>query len=190
MKKIILILLVLMITACGNEEVTVKNPDGKSLTYQYFSDLNLNNYTLKIKENKNVITIKKVKENIYYKTSNLIIIEKNGIRYTLDVVNKTYSATTITKSLNYTEGILPVNIDKLKNKSYKTGKEKINSFKYTYETYKNGKIKTTYYFENQKLKFIRKKTDTEDFLYEVLDFKEKVNDKTFEIPKDYTGMVY
>ena len=161
MKKVILILLVLLLTGCGNEEVTIKNPDGRALTYQYFSENKYDNsiYNLKLKDGNSIITIKKNNDDIYYEVigdSTLILIEKGGYRYTLDTINKTYNASSITQSLNYAEGILPPNLDKLKNKSYKTGEDKINSFKYTYETYKFGDIKTTYYFDDKKLKFIKK----------------------------------
>lgn len=195
MKKVILILLVLLLTGCGNEEVTIKNPDGQALTYQYFSENKYDNsiYNLKLKDGNSIITIKKNNDDIYYEVigdSTLILIEKGGYRYTLDTINKTYNASSITQSLNYAEGILPPSMDKLKNKSYKTGEDKINSFKYTYETYKFGDIKTTYYFDDKKLKFIKKESNTENFLYEVLTFNQKVNDKDFEIPEDYQGMTY
>lgn len=190
MKKIIVILLILLLTGCSSEEVTVKNPNGKSLTYWYFNEKEGNTYNLELKDGTSNIIIKKQDENIYYEVldSGLIIIEKDGIRYTLDVMNKTYSASSIIQQIDYTEGILPT--EDLKDKSYKTGEDKINSFKYTYETYDFDDFQTTYYFDDENLKFIRKKSSTEDFLYEIIKFNKKVSENDFEIPEDYEGMTY
>ena len=195
MKKIILILLVLAITGCSSEVTKVKNPDGNSLTYKYFTKENYEDdkYNLKLKNDNSIITVIKDNDNLYYGINggmNLIIIEKEGLRYNFDLVNQIYSTESIVISENYTEGILPESMKKLKDQSYKTGKEKINSHKYVFETYKYSAGTTTYYFDDDELKFIKKQTDEEDLLYEVLKFSTKVKDSAFEIPEGYTEMTY
>lgn len=195
MKKIILILLALIITGCSSEVTEVKNPNGSSLTYKYFSKENYedNKYNLELKNGNSNITIIKDNDSIYYEITggmNLIIIEKNGLRYNFDPINQIYSTQSIVISENYTEGILPESMKNLKNKSYKTGKEKINSHKYVFETYKYSEGTTTYYYDDNELKFIKKQTDEEDLLYEVLKFSTKVKNNAFDIPEGYTEMTY
>ncbi len=195
MKKIVLILFVLMLTGCNAEVTEVKNPDGDSLTYKYLSSKNYEDdlYNIKLKNGTSTIKIKKKENNLYYEITgsmNLIIIEKDGIRYNFDPANQIYSSQTIVVSENYTEGILPDSMEELKTKSYTTGKEKINSRKYVFETYEYSEGETTYYFDDDELKFIRKQTDEEDLLYEVLKFSTNVKDKAFDIPEGYSEMTY
>lgn len=195
MKKFILILLLFLLTGCSDEVLEVTNPNGKSLTYQYFNEKNYDTtvYNLKLKNGDSTITISKQENDVYYKViggMDLIILEKDGMRYKIDTNNKMYSSETIIKKENYTYGILPTDMNTLKNQSYKTGKEKINSHKYIFETYKYDKGKTTYYFDKDKLKFIRKKTDTENLLYKVLSFNALVKENNFKIPKGYIEMTY
>ena len=195
MKKVFLIFLVLLIAGCTNESVNVKNPNGDSLTYKYFSKKNYNvtKYNLKLKNDNSIIVIRKKNNNVFYEITggmNLIILEKDGLRYNFDLTNKSYSKQSIIAVQNYTKGILPEDMLKLKNQSYKTGKEKINSHKYVFETYKYEEGKTTYYFDDNKLKFIKKKTAEENLLYEVLNFSVKVKDNAFKIPKGYSEITY
>lgn len=195
MKKIIVILLILIVTGCSSEVTEVQNPNGKSLTYKYFKEENYepDKYNIELKNGTSTIKVIKNNSNLYYEITggmNLIILEKNGLRYNFDPINNIYSTTSIVTSENYTEGILPTSMKKLKNKSYNTGEEKINSHKYVFETYKYSEGKTTYYFDDNELKFIRKQTDEENLLYEVLKFSVKVNDKVFDIPEGYNEMTY
>ena len=194
MKKLILIFLILITTGCTSEVTEVKNPNGNSLTYKYFAKENYkdNKYNIKLKNENSIINVIKENNNVYYSINggmNLIIIEKNGLRYNFDLANKIYSSTSIIVSEDYTEGILPSMKD-LKNKKYKTGKEKVNSHKYVFETYKYSKGTTTYYFDDHELKFIKKQTSEEDLLYEVLNFSTKVKKNAFEIPKGYSEITY
>ena len=194
MKKIFLIFLVLLITGCSSTS-EVKNPNGSSLTYKYFSQENYqgSKYNLRLKNDNSVLVAIKDGDNFYYNISggfNLTIIEKNGYRYQFDMINKIYNAESIITKENYMEGILPADMKKLKKQNYQTGKEKITGHKYTFETYKYDKGKTTYYFDDKKLKYIKKQTKEENLLYEVLSFSLKVKSKDFDIPKGYTEITY
>lgn len=187
MKKVLLVFLLFLMAGCTSSEVN-------DLTYKYFNKnhYNISSYSLKLKSNNNIFVIKKDEDNIYYKVNgniNLMIIEKGNLRYNIDINNKIYSTQAITAKENYVEGILPDDIVSLK-KSYKTGKERINGHKYVFETYKYNRGKTTYYFAGNQLKYIKKETDIENQLYEVLDFKNKANSIDFDIPKDYVEMSY
>lgn len=195
MKKIILVVLLLLITGCDNEVTEVKNPDGSSLTYQYFNGKKYDGsqYNLKLMNDNSIIVIKKKNSNVYYEITggmNLIILEKDGLRYNFDLTNKLYSTQSIITTQNYTEGILPEDMSELKDQSYTTGKEKINGHKYVFETYEYSEGETTYYFDDNELKFIRKQTTDEELLYEVLKFGIKVKNKAFNMPEGYTEMTY
>lgn len=193
MKKILLVILLFLATGCDNVEV-IENPNGSSLTYKYFESQNYdgNEFNLHLRNGSSEIVIHKKDDNIYYELSgnaSLIILEKDGLRYNIDSVNKVYTSSPVIKKENYTSGILIDDMDELKTKSYKTGVEKINAHKYTFEEYNYNGVKTTYYFKDT-LKFIRKKSSSENLLYEVISFNTKVEDKKFNLPKGYESMAY
>lgn len=188
MKKIILCFMVLLLTGCST--TTVKNPNASSLTYKYFKNYTGDVYNLKLEVDGSTIKISKQKNGVYYENDgsmNLKILETGGFLYKINE-DKTYSKEVLLKEENYTYGILP-DYD-LKNKSYKTGKERIGISIYTFETYKYGDGETTYYFKRNKLKYIRKTTSTEDFLYKVLSFDTKKKNNSLKIPKGYVEITY
>lgn len=194
MKKILLFLIIFLLSGCNDANI-IENPNGKSLTYKYFNEKKYNgtNYNIKLKTEKSVIVINKAKNDVFYKITgsmDLIILEKNSIRYNFDTNNKTYSAKAIMKQENYTYGILPVDMKTLKNQKYKTGKKRLNGHKYIFETYKYDDVEITYYFDNKELIFINKKTNTEDLLYKLLEFDTSVEKVEYKIPDDYVEITY
>lgn len=183
---LILILFTILITGCTTEEVTIKNPNGTSLTYKYFKkhNYNSNKYTLKLQNDKTKITIIKNNNKQYYesKTDNEITktIEKNNKKYT--ILDSYYTEEPISESTNYTEGYLPESLKEYKNKTYKTGKERKGLFTYTYEKYdyKQGTIK--YYFHNNELKYIEKESTLEKTELKFISISSKVDKTKFKIP--------
>ncbi len=194
MKKLILCLLVILFTGC-NSTTTVENPNGKSLAYKYFNSKNYDGsiYNLKLKTENSNITVSRQNNNVYYENKgnmDLVILEKNGVRYNINSNDKTYSKEDILKEENYVYGILPDDINIFKNKGYKTGKERIGIYNYVFETYNYDGVSATYYFKKSDLKYIRKQTDTENLIYEVISFDTKKKNNVFKIPKNYMELTY
>ena len=189
-KKILLALIIcLLLTGCEDKPKTIKNPNGKSLTYNYFKNLNLNTYTIKLKNSKRDILYIKDKNSTYYEVSDknetLITIQNKSGIYTLNTTNKFYIQEDKTNYIDYMQGYFPNNIKKLKNQTYITGHERIDLFNYTYETYNYNNNKATYYYRGKNLKFIKNKNALNETTVKVISLENKVDKNKFKIPKDY-----
>lgn len=189
-KRLLFILvLCLVLVGCSDKPKTIKNPDGKSLTYNYFKDVSLDKYTLKLKNSERDILYIKDKDRSYYETSDnnetLITIEKDNLSYTLDTTNKVYVKENIDDYTDYMLGYFPVDIKKLKNQEYKTGHERIDLFNYTYEAYVYSNSETTYYYKGKKLKYIKCKNALNETMVKFVSISEKIDKNKFDIPKEY-----
>ena len=189
-KKLLLVLVIcLLLVGCNDKPKTIKNPDGKSLTYNYFKNINLDKYTLKLKNAKRDILYIKDNNNTYYEVSDenetLITIQNSNGIYTLDTVNKTYIKEETLEYKDYMSGYFPEDIKKLKNQTYITGHERIDLFNYTYETYNYNNNTATYYYRGKKLKLIKNKNALNETTVKVISLNSKVDKNKFKIPKDY-----
>lgn len=195
-KKIALCLcLIMVIVGCSNKEKTVKNPNGKSETYQFFKEnYNEDKYTLKLKSGNRDIVIIKDDDNSYYHVSDYnettTIIEKDYTKYTLNDKNKTYSKENVSEHTNYVLGYLPSDLNKLKNKTYKTGEERRNFLNYVYEKYVYDGGISVYYFRNKKLKYITNKTPLSETEVEFISLSSKVDKNKFKLPSDYQELEF
>ena len=197
MKKLLLLLFpLLLLTGCDDKVTTVTDANGDSKTYQYFikSDYKTEEYTLKLKNDDNKITIVKSNDKNYYKVTgknvDIQTIEKDGNKYTINKNNKSYTTEPIVTLDDYGFGYLPSDMENLKTKSYKTGKEKIGWFKYIFEEYSYQGVVTTYYFRNDELKFIKKETPLAEETVEFTSISSKINEDLFKLPKGYQEITY
>ena len=195
-KKIVLLLVLsLFIVACDNKEITVKHPNGDSLTYKFFQKqkFNKDKYTLKLKNNVRNITIIKNQDKTYYEVSDenskLITIEKDNLKYKLNDLDKSYTKENITQYTDYALGYLPSDMKKLKTLKYKTGKENKGIINYTYEKYIYNGGTTIYYFKNKDLKYIKNTTPLNETEVEFISISPKIQNK-FNIPKDYVELEF
>ena len=132
-------------------------------------------------------------DDYYYEingSSNMIIIQKDGIRYTLDSSMKTYFKEDIVTVEDFSLGILPSNMDDLKTKGYETGKEKILDQNLRYERYTYDTYTSTYYFKGDDLVYIKEVTPLKTVILKYSDYKDSFKKRLFDIPDSYTEMTY
>lgn len=197
MKKIlVLILPLLLLTGCDDKVTTVTDANGDSKTYQFFinEDYKVEEYTLKLKNDDTKITIVQSDSKNYYesvsKSTKTKVIEKEGNKYTINPNGKTYTTEPIVSLDNYASGYLPLDMENLKTKGYKTGKEKIGWTKYVFEEYTYQGVITTYYFKGDKLKFIKKQSPLTEETVEFVSVNSKIDEEVFELPKGYQEITY
>lgn len=202
MKKL-LVLLVLglfLVTGCDSEPQQIERANGDSLTYLFFKDkYEESKYYFEFldrntaKNDSTKIIMARNDDNYYYEingSSNMIIIQKGGIRYTLDSSMKTYFKEDIVTFEDFSLGILPSNMDDLKTKGYETGKEKILDQNLRYERYTYDTYTSTYYFKGDDLVYIKEVTPLKTVILKYCDYKDSFKKRLFDIPDSYTEMTY
>ena len=202
MKKL-LVLLVLglfLVTGCDSEPQQIERANGDSLTYLFFKDkYEESKYYFEFldrntaKNDSTKIIMARKDDDYYYEingSSNMIIIQKDGIRYTLDSSMKTYFKEDIVTVEDFSLGILPSNMDDLKTKGYETGKEKILNQNLRYERYTYDTYTSTYYFKGDDLVYIKEVTPLKTVILKYSDYKDSFKKRLFDIPDSYTEMTY
>lgn len=202
MKKL-LVLLVLglfLVTGCDSEPQQIERANGDSLTYLFFKDkYEESKYYFEFldrntaKNDSTKIIMARKDDDYYYEingSSNMIIIQKDGIRYTLDSSMKTYFKEDIVTVEDFSLGILPSNMDDLKTKGYETGKEKILNQNLRYERYTYDTYTSTYYFKGDDLVYIKEVTSLKTVILKYSDYKDSFKKRLFDIPDSYTEMTY
>ena len=202
MKKL-LVLLVLglfLVTGCDSEPQQIERANGDSLTYLFFKDkYEESKYYFEFldrntaKNDSTKIIMARKDDDYYYEingSSNMIIIQKDGIRYTLDSSMKTYFKEDIVTVEDFSLGILPSNMDDLKIKGYETGKEKILDQNLRYERYTYDTYTSTYYFKGDNLVYIKEVTPLKTVILKYSDYKDSFKKRLFDIPDSYTEMTY
>ena len=129
----------------------------------------------------------------YYQISgstDMIIIQKNGFKYTLDPRMVTYFKESAATVEDYSLGILPRDMNELKTRGYETGKEEILDQKLRYERYNYDVYTSTYYFKGNDLIYVKEVTPLKTVVMKYNDYKTKVKDSLFKIPKKYMEMTY
>ena len=202
MKKL-LVLLVLglfLVTGCDSDPQQIERANGDSLTYLFFKDkYEESKYYFEFldrntaKNDSTKIIMARKDDDYYYEingSSNMIIIQKDGIRYTLDSSMKTYFKEDIVTVEDFSLGILPSNMDDLKTKGYETGKEKILDQNLRYERYTYDTYTSTYYFKGDNLVYIKEVTPLKTVILKYSDYKNSFKKRLFDIPDSYTEMTY
>ena len=202
MKKL-LVLLVLglfLVTGCDSDPQQIERANGDSLTYLFFKDkYEESKYYFEFldrntaKNDSTKIIMARKDDDYYYEingSSNMIIIQKDGIRYTLDSSMKTYFKEDIVTVEDFSLGILPSNMDDLKTKGYETGKEKILDQNLRYERYTYDTYTSTYYFKGDDLVYIKEVTPLKTVILKYSDYKDSFKKRLFDIPDSYTEMTY
>ena len=199
MKKILCIICILLCIGCTQTKPEkIKTSNGKSKTYQFFKNFDIECYYISffdrnVSKNDNTkIIMARDKEKYYYEIdgeSRRVIIQKDNIKYTLNYNNKTYSKTESSIE-DYTKGIIPKDIDKLKTEGYEKGKEKVYGNYYEYEKYKNENENSIYYFSNDKLKYIKYENALRSVMLKFNETKKKYDKKIFDINSDFTEITY
>ena len=202
MKKL-LVLLVLglfLVTGCDSEPQQIERANGDSLTYLFFKDkYEESKYYFEFldrntaKNDSTKIIMARNDDKYYYEingSSNMIVIQKDGIRYTLDSRMKTYFKEDIVVVEDFSLGILPSNMDDLKTKGYETGKEKILDQNLRYERYTYDTYTSTYYFKGDDLVYIKEVTPLKTVVLKYSDCKDSFKKRLFDIPDSYTEMTY
>lgn len=169
-----------------------------SKLYYELSEKQEYSFTTKIDDENEVYYAKK-NDKAYIKTINdgetNEEIVRDGNTYLLDEENKEYNV----YSNNETElEKVILQLEVAKDGQYVEGKEKINGKEYKFEEYDgveefllndiitNGKeVKTRFYFDGDKLVYIKTLVANEQELLKV-DFSYSVEDKLFEIPAEYS----
>lgn len=202
MKKILVlvILSVFVLTGCDSEPVQIKKANGDSLTYLFFKDkYKEDKYYFEfldrnVSKNDNTkIIMARDNDKYYYQisgSSDMIIIQKNGFKYNLDPRMETFFKDKIANAEDYSQGILPSDMNDLKTKGYETGKEKILDQNLRYERYDYDIYTSTYYFKGDNLIYVKEVTPLKTVVMKYNDYKKKIKSSLFNIPKKYMEMTY
>lgn len=205
---IILIVIILIIACCGGIALYMTQTDTKNENYFGVQKLY---EELKSKESYSFITTLDNNNKMYYaKQQNKAYIEtiydgseskfiiKDGNSYLMMDDSKTYYTYKNNEiDLNKIESSL----EEIKDTEYEKGKEKIKNKTYTYEEYntvtkfvmmnnsenEGQEIKTKFYFDGNKLEYIKTIVGNKQELLKV-DISDDVDNNLFEIPSEYKEM--
>lgn len=198
MKKIICIFLILMCFGCTSKVINVKKANGDSKTYLFFKNFNVKSYYVSFydrnssKNDDTKIIIARDNDRYYYEINGAYrqgIVQKDGVKYTIDYNNMSYFKES-SELYDYSTGILPSDIDKLKVQGYKKGEERVFNSAFYFEKYKNGKEYTTYYYKNDKLIYIKYKNIQRQILFKFDSMKDKYDKKIFDIDSNLILITY
>lgn len=196
MKKVLILLLIIITFGCSSSKVEkIEKANGEAKTYKFFKNINVKHYyisfwdrNISINDDTEVIFARD-NDKYYYEIkgeNNQKIIQKEGIRYTIN----DYGYLKEEKEIeDYSKGIIPKNIEKLKTQGYKRGKEKVYNKYYTFEEYINGKEKTTYYY-GKNLSYIKYSSIEREVMLKFKEIKYDFSDKIFEIDKSLMEIAY
>ena len=198
---IILIVIILIIACCGGIALYMTQTDTKNENYFGVQKLY---EELKSKESYSFITTLDNNNKMYYaKQQNKAYIEtiydgseskfiiKDGNSYLMMDDSKTY----------YTYKNNEIDLNKIESSLDEKGKEKIENKTYTYEEYntvtkfvmmdnsenEGQEIKTKFYFDGNKLEYIKTIVGNKQELLKV-DISDDVDNNLFEIPSEYKEM--
>ena len=200
MKKKFFIIFLLMIFFCGcqSRNEVIKKADGKSKTYQMFKAFNVNSYYVSFWDRNSSINddtkiiLARLDDKYYYEIDGTVkqkIIQKDGFKYTVDVnANSYFKKESIIE--DYSLGILPNDINKLKNMGYVKGEEKIFDNSYEFEKYDFDGREVTYFYKNSKLIYIKYKNFLREGILKFNFIKTKFDEKIFDIDNKYEELTY
>ena len=198
MKKVFLIVLLLFCFGCSEKIVSVKKANGDSLTYLFFKDFDVNNYYVSfydrnVSKNDDTMIVYARYDDKYlyeYKGENSQkIIQMDGFKYTINESLNTFFKEA-SKLEDYSYGVLPNDLEKLKTMGYKTGKAKVFGVSYVFEEYKLKGAASTYYFRGKKLIYVKTDLVSGSSLIKFDGMKSRFSKKIFNISDNYNEMVY
>lgn len=195
-RKILLLCFIFLLAGCFNDS-QVMNQNGKSRSYLFFKDFNFEHYYVSFWDRNtsinddSLIIMARDNDKYYYEFDGYeknIIIQKEGLRYNINFDRREYYKED--KDLeDFAFGILPSDLEILKKK-YKSGREKIFKKSYYFEKYKIGKNETTYYFNGNKLVYIRYKSIENIVLLKFNEYKENFSSEIFDINSEFNEVTY
>ena len=197
MKKIFLFIMILLCFGCSDKVSTIKKASSDSLTYLFFKDLDIKHYVVYFfdrnvsNNDDSIIVIGRDDDKYYYEyngSDKRKIIQIDGFKYTVSDDLKSYTKVE-SEVDDYSLGILPNDISKLRTQGYKTGKAKVFNYRYTFEEYKFDSFTVVYYFKGKKLIYIKSISPISTSLIKFDKFG-KVDKKMFKISNDYNEISY
>ena len=191
MRKLLILFIVICLSGCYSDKVVVSS--GKSKTYAFFKEFDVNKYYVSFfdrnatSSDDTKIIMARDSDKYYYEVDGAnkqVIIQKDGVKYT--VMDNGYFVSD--DVYDYSYGILP-DPSKLVKKKYKTGRQKLFGVIYVFEEFTFDKDVSTYYFKGDKLCFIRYSSPLQEILLKFDKFG-KVKSKLFEIDDDLVLLSY
>ncbi len=198
MKKFLILILVLFCFGCSQKVVNVKNGGGKSLTYLFFKNFDVNNYYVSFydrnvsKNDDSMIIYARSGDKYYYEykgENGQKIIQMDGFKYTINEKLGNYFKEE-SKLEDYSYGVLPYDLSVFKTMGYKTGSARIFNSSYVFEEYKLKGVVSTYYFKGKKLKYIKTDLASGSSLIKYDSMKSRFSEKIFDISEKYNEMSY
>ena len=198
MKKILIIILLLFCFGCSEKTVNVKKSNGDSLTYLFFKDFNVNNYYVSFydrnvsKNDDAMIIFARSDDKYYYEyrgENGQKIIQMDGFKYTINErLNSFFKDESELEDYSY--GILPSDIKKLKIMGYKTGKAKVFGSFYVFEEYKIKGAVSTYFYKGKNLIYVKTDIASGSSLLKFDSMKSDFSKKIFDINDNYNEIGY
>lgn len=198
MKKFIIVFLLLFCFGCSERIVNVKKADGDSLTYLFFKDYNTQNYYVSFydrnvsKNDNSLIIYARSGDKYYYEykgENGQKIIQKDGFKYTInEKVNNLFKEENELEDYSY--GVLPDDLEKLKTMGYKSGKSKVFGVSYVFEEYKLKGAVSTYYFKGRNLIYVKTDLVSGSSLLKFDSMKSNFSKKIFDINDNYSEISY
>ena len=198
MKKFIIVFLLLFCFGCSERIVNVKKADGDSLTYLFFKDYNTQNYYVSFydrnvsKNDNSLIIYARSGDKYYYEykgENGQKIIQKDGFKYTInEKVNNLFKEENELEDYSY--GVLPDDLEKLKTMGYKSGKSKVFGVSYVFEEYKLKGAVSTYYFKGRNLIYVKTDSVSGSSLLKFDSMKSNFSKKIFDINDNYSEISY
>ena len=197
MKKVFVLILILFCFGCNDKVSIIKEASSDSLTYLFFKNLDDKNYLVYFydrnvaKNDDSIIIIGRADDKYYYEYDGIDkrkIIQMNGFKYTVSDESKSYYKEESAVE-DFSLGILPSDISKLKTLGYKTGKAKVFNYNYVFEEYKFDGFRVIYYFKGKKLIYVKSIFPSSTSLIKFEKFG-KISKKMFDISDDYNEIGY
>lgn len=198
MKKFLIVFLLLFCFGCSERIVNVKKADGDSLTYLFFKDYNTQNYYVSFydrnvsKNDNSLIIYARSGDKYYYEykgENGQKIIQKDGFKYTInEKVNNLFKEENELEDYSY--GVLPDDLEKLKTMGYKSGKSKVFGVSYVFEEYKLKGAVSTYYFKGRNLIYVKTDSVSGSSLLKFDSMKSNFSKKIFDINDNYSEISY
>ncbi len=197
-RKLIIICFVLLLTGCFQKVETIDKASGNSRTYLFFKNFDVVHYYVSFWDRNTSINddtkivMARDDDKLYYEFDGYernIIIQKDGVRYSISPNQLTYFKEDSDME-DFSIGILPSDIKKLKTKGYKTGVEKVFNSRYTFERYNFEDGETTYYFKGEKLVYVKYKSIQKEVLLKFDNMKSDFDSGIFEIDDKFEEITY
>ena len=171
----------------SNSQLTIYDIDGAGEINFSILDKETNVITQIARKNgKMYLKVSDNSNNVY---ENLIY--DNGIMYTLNNTDKTYTKEQYNEEDFY--DIITIfstnKLDRAETEEVITGVETIEGLECSYERIDTVEEIDTYYFYNNRLKFIKYEYEDYESYFEILNYSKTVDDSLFVIPEEYTEVI-